>query len=68
MECVIKNKIDINTAAEYLGYHPQTLRNMASSGKIPALKRGAKWFFEKSDLDKLIQTNNPANDSLFKNI
>ena len=57
--------VDINTAAEYLGYHRQTIRNMALKGKIPATKRGSKWFFKKDDLDKLITTNTPANDQLF---
>jgi len=38
--------------AEKLGYHPQYVRALALSGKIPALKRGRAWLFSEAEVLK----------------
>jgi excisionase family DNA binding protein len=37
-------------AAEHLKMHPQTLRQLARAGKIPAAKPGRQWCFLEADL------------------
>jgi len=36
--------------ARKLGYHVQYVRLLASSGKIPAMKRGRKWLFDEAEV------------------
>lgn len=38
-------------AAEYVGLHPETLRERAKAGIIPGAKPGKRWVFEQEDLD-----------------
>lgn len=44
--------MDISEAAEYLGLHPETLRDKARAGALPAAKLGRRWRFRKADLDE----------------
>lgn len=53
----INDKIyDLNVlqTAELLGYHPQTVRDLARKGELPALKRRHAWFFNKAEIENLI--------------
>ena len=43
--------MDILEAADYLGVHPETLRDKARSRTVPAAKLGRRWRFRKVDLD-----------------
>jgi excisionase family DNA binding protein len=42
--------LDLQTAANFLLVHWQTLRGMASRGEVPAAKLGRRWVFLKDDL------------------
>lgn len=44
--------IDIYETAKKLSYHPQTVRHLARTGKIRAVKRRAKWFFLIRDIER----------------
>jgi len=51
-------------AAELLDYHPQTIRDLARQGLIPAVKRRQKWFFEtKKLLNWFHNGNTPTSDA-----
>lgn len=43
--------MDITEAADYLGLHPETLRNKARARELPTAKVGRRWRFRKVDLD-----------------
>ncbi|HEM0348701.1 TPA: helix-turn-helix domain-containing protein [Legionella pneumophila] len=42
--------LNINQAAQFLGAHKETIRRLAVSGKIPAVKIGRGWRFIEQDL------------------
>lgn len=48
---VPKEIMDIREAAEYLGLHPETLRDKARTRALPAAKLGRRWRFRKVELD-----------------
>lgn len=41
---------DTYQIAKVLGYHPQYVRFLASSGKIPCIKRGRAWMFSETEI------------------
>lgn len=41
----MKEVLDINAAAAYLGIHKDTLYKYATSGFVPAFKLGNRWRF-----------------------
>ncbi|USA39640.1 helix-turn-helix domain-containing protein [Pelagerythrobacter marinus] len=43
-------------AATYLGLKPRTVYALVSAGELPAVKKGRKLFFRKSELDRAFQT------------
>lgn len=43
--------LNVMQAAELLGYHPQTIRDLARAGKLPAFKRRHAWYFNKAELE-----------------
>lgn len=53
----INDKVyDMNVlqTALLLGYHPQTVRDLARKGALPALKRRHAWYFNKEEIENLI--------------
>lgn len=48
-----KKVLDLNGAAEYLMFHPLTVRRLAVSGII-GRKIGARWRFRTEDLDRYL--------------
>lgn len=53
----IQDKVyDLNVlqTATLLGYHPQTVRDLARKGELPALKRRHAWYFNKQEIENLI--------------
>jgi excisionase family DNA binding protein len=51
LSTVSKEVMDIQEAAEYLGLHPETLRDKARTRALPAAKLGRRWRFRKVELD-----------------
>ncbi|HAU1249837.1 TPA: helix-turn-helix domain-containing protein [Legionella pneumophila] len=44
------NTFNIEEAAEFLGAHRETIRRLAASGELPAVKIGRGWIFLEQDL------------------
>lgn len=42
--------LDIEEAAHFLGAHKETIRRLAASGELPAVKIGRRWKFIEEDL------------------
>lgn len=56
----INNKVynmNVLQTALLLGYHPQTVRDLARKGSLPALKRRHAWYFNKEEIETLISKN-----------
>jgi excisionase family DNA binding protein len=47
----VREVMDIQQAADYLGISPDTLYKYAMSGFVPAFKLGNRWRFKKSLVD-----------------
>ena len=43
-------------AARYLGLKPRTVYRLVEADELPAIKKGRKLFFRKSELDRAFQT------------
>jgi len=43
-------------AAEELGVPYTTLRDLTFAGKIPVVRFGRRWFYERVDLDRLVES------------
>lgn len=48
----------IEEAAQYLGYTPRWLRELARKGKFYPFKVGKKWLFKKSLIDQYVSETN----------
>jgi excisionase family DNA binding protein len=48
--------ISIKKAAEHTGIPYSSLRALAFKGRIEVVKIGAAWYFERADLDRLIES------------
>lgn len=61
MEKPLERWIDIESAAEYLGVKPGTIRSWIKNNKgIPAQKIGKQWKFKCSELDKWVKSGKSA--------
>ena len=49
--------IDAKTAAQILNLHERTVKEMAASGRLPAMRLGRLWRFRASTLDKWAEDN-----------
>jgi len=47
--------MNLKTAAEYLDMTPAALRQQARLGKIPSVRLGKLYRFDKAELDRLLQ-------------
>lgn len=43
-------QIDADTAAELLGCSPRNVRDLAARGRLPGIKRGGRWWFNRDDV------------------
>lgn len=50
MEATIREVLNADQAAEFLGFHPYTLREKARLGEIPGRKVGREWRFSRTML------------------
>lgn len=49
-------------AAEYLSFHPDTLRRKVRSREVPAVRVGGRWRFRKETLDEWIAQGCPTQE------
>lgn len=55
------NSLDLKSAANFLGLHPNTLQTRAKAGEIPGAKIGKEWRFLDIDLAEYMRSQYPAN-------
>ena len=72
MKSIIDGKINVKEAAELLGLHPQTVRDGARGGRIPAYNFNGRYMFDPAELKALltrvVPTEKPKNDSTIKDL
>jgi excisionase family DNA binding protein len=56
------NTFDIQEAASFLGAHKETVRRLAASGVLPAVKIGRAWRFIEQDLVMYMRSNYTKRD------
>lgn len=44
-------QIDADTTAQLLGCSPRNVRDLAARGRLPGIKRGGRWFFNRDDIE-----------------
>jgi excisionase family DNA binding protein len=49
------NYLDVKELAEALGYTPQNITRLVRKGEIAFIKKGRKYYFERSVVDAYIQ-------------
>jgi len=54
--------MNTNQAAEFLGYHPVTIRKKVREREIPAVRVGGQWRFEETVLREWIAQGCPQQD------
>ena len=59
--------LTVKQLADYLQMDEHTIYRLAKSGKIPAMKIGAKWRFKKALVDKWIEEKSISNIKEEKN-
>ncbi|MGW9264936.1 helix-turn-helix domain-containing protein [Gordonia terrae] len=50
---MLEQLLNIDDAAELVGYHPVTLRKKIREGALPAVRRGRRLFIHRNDLANL---------------
>lgn len=72
MKSIIEGKLSVAKAAELLGLHPQTVRDGAREGRIPAFCLNGRYFFDPAELETLltrvVPTEKPKNDKTIKDL
>jgi excisionase family DNA binding protein len=58
---LMDNKLDVNQAAKYVGCNSAFIRRGAKLNKIPHVRLGNRYFFEKETLNKLVEPHNNVN-------
>lgn len=53
MNDLLKDKLDANEAAKYVGLSGNTIRAYARDGYLRHIRMGKRYYFAMSDLDKL---------------
>ena len=61
--------LNVVQTAGLLGYHPQTVRDLARKGAIPGFKRRHAWYFCKEEIEELLafQSKNYVDQRKLKN-
>ena len=49
-------RITVDEAAVYLGLHPGSVRRLARSGELPAVKVGRQWRLDRETLEEWLRT------------
>jgi len=52
--------LDATEAAALLHVQPKRVRNLAREGKLPALRLGRRWLFQRRDLERLLHREKPS--------
>jgi excisionase family DNA binding protein len=59
----LREVMNVEQAARYLGVSPDTLYKYLSEGKLPAFKLGNRWRLKKSTLDRWMEKQSKARNS-----
>jgi excisionase family DNA binding protein len=62
----LDNVLTIEELAIYLKISKSTLYKLVREGKIPSQKVGRHWRFRKKSIDRWLEENGPASESLRK--
>ena len=52
----------VEDVAEYLRVKPSTVYEWAANGKLPSVKVGRLWRFERSEIEKWVRENRQGNN------
>ena len=58
-QSLLDNYIDVDGVSERLGIHPESVRRLIRQGKLPAIKFGNKWIFDRADLEQYASHYDP---------
>lgn len=64
MNDTLDNVLTIEELAIYLKISKSTLYKLVREGKIPSQKVGRHWRFRKKSIDRWLEENGPASESL----
>ena len=64
MNDLLDNVLTIEELAIYLKISKSTLYKLVREGKIPSQKVGRHWRFRKKSIDRWLEENGPASESL----
>lgn len=64
MPNILNGKITAKEAALLIGVSPNTILIYAKGGKLPCIKRGARFFFSEQDVLNLITPHNNDKEQL----
>ena len=59
----LREVMNVEQAARYLGVSPDTLYKYLSDGKVPAFKLGNRWRLKKTTLDRWMERQSQTRDS-----
>lgn len=59
----MREVMNVDQAAHYLGVSPDTLYKYLSEGRIPAFKLGNRWRLKKTTLDRWMERQSQTRDS-----
>lgn len=46
-------------AADFLGWHPEYVRQLAREGRIPCIRWGGRWGFDQGKLERWVGAGSP---------
>ena len=59
----LREVMNVEQAARYLGVSPDTLYKYLSDGKVPAFKLGNRWRLKKTTLDRWMERQSQTRES-----
>ena len=59
----LREVMNVEQAARYLGVSPDTLYKYLSEGKVPAFKLGNRWRLKKTTLDRWMERQSQVRES-----
>jgi excisionase family DNA binding protein len=66
-EMVSNILLGIKEVAEFMGVHQRTIYRLVNDGKIPGLKLGGKWFFDREIIKQWINQQMISNCTKINN-